>query len=292
MNSLRNIAVLAHPLRPPTFPIADRIGTQFEARGLTAHVFTEWEPDDVRAVMPDCDLIIAIGGDGAMLRAARVSAPFRVPVLGVNMGQLGFLTEIDSHERISDPDTLDRVMNRDFWLEERMMINMRVMRGDQVVCSADALNDVVTSGSGVGKMVMLSVYIDGGWTTTYHADGLIIATATGSTGYALAAGGPILPPELKNILILPALPHLSMDRPIVLSEGSRVDIIPTQATRGATTVWVDGINVATLAEGETVSIQASEHSSLFARLRGRNYFYRSLLDRLEPRISRLERDEN
>jgi NAD+ kinase len=283
------IAVLAHPLRPHTFPIAGEIAAQFARHGVKTHVFTEWGADDVRKPLAACDLAVAIGGDGAMLRAARAAAPFRVPVLGVNMGQLGFLTEISAPDQMGG--ALERLLAGDYWLEERMMIAMQVIHNDAVVAQAEALNDIVVSGSGVGKMVTVSLYIDGGWTTTYHADGLIIATATGSTAYALAAGGPILPPELKNILILPALPHLSMDRAIVLSEGSVVEIRPGQRAQAVNTVWVDGFNAATLHGGERIQIQAGEHTSRFARLRDRNYFYRSLLDRLEPRISRLEGDE-
>jgi NAD+ kinase len=283
------IAVLAHPLRPHTFPIASEIAAQFAQHGLQTHVFTDWDIEDVRGPLAASDLAVAIGGDGAMLRAARAAAPFRVPVLGVNMGQLGFLTEISAPDQIGE--ALERLLAGDYWLEERMMISMQVISDGQVVASADALNDVVVSGSGVGKMLTVSLYIDGGWTTTYHADGLIIATATGSTAYALAAGGPILPPELKNILILPALPHLSMERAIVLSEGSVVEVRPIQKAPAINTVWVDGFNAATLYGEERITIQAGEHTGRFARLRDRNYFYRSLLDRLEPRISRLEGDE-
>ncbi|MBE0689296.1 MAG: NAD(+)/NADH kinase, partial [Anaerolineae bacterium] len=125
-------------------------------------------------------------------------------------------------------------------------------------------------------------YIDGGWTTTYNADALIVATATGSTAYALASGGPILPPELHNILIVPVAPHLSLDRPIVLQEGSIVIVVVLSETESA--LSADGVLVADLQQGDRIVIQASEQHARFVRMRERNYFYRSLLDRLEPRV--------
>ncbi|MBN2472278.1 MAG: NAD(+)/NADH kinase, partial [Anaerolineae bacterium] len=120
-------------------------------------------------------------------------------------------------------------------------------------------------------------------TTTYVADGLIIASATGSTAYALAAGGPILPPELRGILVVPVAPHLSMDRPIVVAEGAVIDVFVPEENRASLTLAADGIVAQTLEVGDRVTVQASQHVSRFVRMRARTYFYRSLLDRLEPR---------
>jgi NAD+ kinase len=284
VNSLKRISILAHPLRPQTYPVAEQIAASLRRRNCDVSVFTNWTHDDAAKAVSDCGMVVAIGGDGAMLRAARVSAPMQVPVLGVNMGQLGFLTEI------RDPDDWDaqfeRILQGDFWIENRMMLNVRIMRRGEVIAVEDALNDVVVSGSVVGRMIQLETFIDSDWTTTYHADALVIASATGSTAYALACGGPILPPELNNILIVPAAPHLSMDRPIVLSEGANVEVRPSSMNRSDIVVNADGIRVRQLENGDLVRIQASEHQARFVRLRSRNYFYRSLLDRLEPRVQR------
>jgi NAD+ kinase len=233
--------------------------------------------------------VVAIGGDGAMLRSARVCAPFGVPVLGVNMGQLGFLTEIRDPDRWSEFET--RILKGDFWIEQRLMLTANVMRGDDIVASSDALNDIVITGEVVGRMIQLETYIDGDWTTTYNADALLIASATGSTAYALAVGGPILPPELKNILVIPAAPHLSMDRPIVLSEGSTVEVRPSSLNRSQITVTADGAFVAEVQTGDRVTVQSSQFNSRFVRTRARNYFYRSLLDRFEPRVGRFHPDD-
>ena len=133
-------------------------------------------------------------------------------------------------------------------------------------------------------MIRLETYIDHDWTTTYNADGLIIATATGSTAYALACGGPILPPELRNILVVPVAPHLSLERPIVLPEGAMIEVVVTPDSQTEIVLAADGIPMCDLCSEDRISVQASQHISRFVRLREKNYFYRSLLDHLEPRM--------
>jgi NAD+ kinase len=281
--TFQRIGVLAHPLRKQSFPVAEQIGTYLKGEGVDTWVQTRWNEQDVDQAVAAADLVVAIGGDGSMLRAARVCARHNVPVLGINMGQLGFLTEIPGPHEWEVP--LKRVLNGgDWWIEERMMIHAELLRGGQILSVGDALNDIVISRSIAARMIWLEAYIDKDWTTTYGADALVIATATGSTAYALACGGPILPPELHNILIVPVAPHLSMDRPIVLSEGAMVDVIAADDNTTEIVVTLDGIFTGKLNAGDTVRVQASQYITRFIRLRERNYFYRSLLDRLEPRV--------
>jgi NAD+ kinase len=204
-----------------------------------------------------------------------------VPVLGINTGYLGFLTEVSPEDWET---SLEALLAGDFWVEQRMMIRCEVQRGSTVLGHSDALNDVVISRGAIAKSVRLETYIDGGWATTYHCDGLIIATPTGSTAYALAVGGPILPPELKNILVVPVAPHLSMDRPMVLSQGATVQVVVEPNTLAEVVLTVDGELIASLESSDQVVVRASDSVSRFVRLRERNYFYRSLLDRLEPRV--------
>lgn len=134
------------------------------------------------------------------------------------------------------------------------------------------------------RTVHLEAYINDGWATNYNADGLIIATATGSTAYALAVGGPILPPELDNIMMIPIAPHLSMERPVILSQGATVKIVVSPKTRTEPIVTIDGQNPVKLEIGDEVRVKASENRSSFVRLQERNYFFRSLMDRMEPRF--------
>ncbi len=281
MDELRTVGVLGHPLRPESTPLAQEIAASLEERGLTTWVRTGDAVEQVSDLPAGTDLVVAIGGDGAMLRAARVCAPLNVPVLGVNAGRLGFLTEVAGSRKW--PRALDALLQGRYWIEERRMLGYELRRGAEVLRAGDALNDVVLGRGEATTTVWLETYIDRGWTTTYVADALIIATATGSTAYALAVGGPILPPELRNILVIPVAPHLSMDRPIVVSEGAVIDVVILPENRTDLSLSADGVRVAALQVGDRLTAQASLHASRFVRLRERGYFYRSLLDRLEPR---------
>lgn len=278
------IGVLAHPLRPQSFPVAAQICDSIHRRGIDVWLHTEWKESDVQEDIKRADMVVAIGGDGAMLRAARVCAPLGVAVLGINMGQLGFLTEIADAQNW-EPH-LEHVLNGNYWIEHRLMLRADVMSNGDILASGIALNDVVISSSTVGRMIELETYIDDDWTTTYYADALVVATATGSTAYTLALGGPILPPELGNILIVPSAPHLSLDRPIVLAEGSNVDVLASNINSGNCVLLVDGTHLFDLEPEYRVRVQASDFKSQFVRVRGRNYFYRSLLERFEPRVRR------
>ena len=285
MSEIKVIGVLAHPSRPDTHPVARDIARLLDKRGIANWVYTEWDERCVGGDVSGADIVMAIGGDGAMLRAGRVCAVHGVPVLGVNMGWLGFLTEIPKPDDCEAG--LDKLLAGQYWIEERMMLQATLLEDRrQVKGSYRALNDVVISGSLFGRMVQIATYIDKHWATTYNADALILSTPTGSTAYALATGGPILPPELRNILMLPMAPHLSMERPIVLARGAVVDIEPTPENRHPVVLTVDGKVEAELSENQHICITSAEPVSQFARLRERNYFYRSLLDRMEPRINR------
>ena len=282
--NLRCIGILAHPKRISTFPIAERVEASLKERGIQTWLYKKWDEDELAEDdLSKAQMVVAIGGDGTMFRAARACAPYNIPVLGINMGRLGFVMEIPEPEDWDQ--ALDRVLAGDYWIEDRMMITAEVYHTGGVRITSDAVNDVVISGDGPGRMVQLDAYIDHHWTTTYNTDALIVATPTGSTAYALAVGGPILPPDLKNILIVPTAPHLSMDRAIVLSEGSTVSVKAADENRNGVLLTVDGIQLGEVSEGEVVRISACGNTSRFVRLRSRTYFYRSLLDRLEPRIS-------
>lgn len=282
MTSVHCVGVLAHPTRPQTAPIAEQIAASLEARGIETRLYTVWQPADVIPSLHECNVVVAIGGDGAMLRSARVCAPFGIPVLGLNMGHLGFLTEIDVPELW--PAAIDDLLEGRYWTEQRMMIDVQVWRSGTCIRAGEALNEAVIGRGSTSRMVQLDTYIDGEWTTTYNADALIVSTATGSTAYALAAGGPILPPEMRSILLVPVAPHLSLDRPMVLPEGATVKVFVGQGSQADAALSVDGEPMAVLQPGDHVSVQASQHVSRFIRMREKRYFYRSLLDRLEPRM--------
>jgi NAD+ kinase len=267
-------------MKPGSLELAQEIDAFLRREGVE-EVWQEsaWESEAVLSHVGTADLLITLGGDGTLLRAARIGAADGVPMLGVKMGKLGFLAEIM-------PDNwevpLRQTLQGDHWTEERLMLRARVERMDDgvpfVLCEHDGLNDIVLSRGDLARVVRISAHLDGEYLTTYTCDGVITSTATGSTGYALAVGGPILPPELRNMLVIPISPHLSMDRAIVLSRGSEVRLQAYADYHPMLTV--DGQVVVELHSGDQVVITGSPHVARFIRLKDRNYFYQSLMDKL------------
>lgn len=281
MKPIQTIGILAHPRREQSIPVAEKIQVQAQQQGMQTWLCEQWTKRCNDERIPQSDAVVVIGGDGAILQASRICAPHQVPVFGVNMGYLGFLTEATPNQWENCVGALQR---GEYWIESRLMIRGEIFREGKMLNAEDALNDVVVGRGAVAKTIHLDAYIDGEWATGYNADGLIIATATGSTAYALAAGGPIMPPELDNILMIPVAPHLSMERPVILSQGATVTIIISPRTETETMVTIDGSTTVTLHQGDEVRVHASENRSRFIRLQGRNYFFRSLMDRMEPRF--------
>ncbi len=271
-----NIGILYHPKLAASRVTAAEILEFVEHLGATAWVSSSWNEAPIKERLPQLDLLITLGGDGSMLRAARLAASRAVPILGINFGRLGFLAEVqpaDWQERV------EQTLHGDGWIEQRMMVQAEhiptAIKSPRYLC--EALNEVVIRGQ-MARVVRLSTYINGGYLTTYTADGVIIATATGSTAYALAAGGPILPPESENILLIPLAAHLSLDRAIVLSKGVTVRIkISTDHTAILT---ADGQLAVELTDGDEVIISAGQLPGRFVRLQEKNYFYRTLMQRL------------
>jgi NAD+ kinase len=221
------------------------------------------------------DLVITLGGDGTILRVSHICSQKNIPVLGVNLGRLGFLAEL---QRGDWEPGLEKVCRGEYWFEERMMLHVRQERADQTLGDWDVLNECAITRGGGMKMVQLETVIDGQPLTTYAADGLIAATPTGSTAYALAAGGPILPPELRAILLVPVAPHLSVERAVVLPEAAEVVI--RVHTDSPAVLSCDGQHHAEVLDGDRVRIRASDRSVRFVRVQGRGYFYRNITTRL------------
>ena len=274
---MKRIGILHHPKLPQSLPLADDIADWLAAQGVSPWQASSWDEAAVETEIERLDLLVTLGGDGTILRAARMGACHGVPILGLNLGRLGFLAELQ-------PDRwqpqLSRMLRGDYWIEERMMLHAEFLQGGNPRRSFEALNDVVVSRGSLARIIRLKAYVDGGYLATYAADGLITSTATGSTAYALAVGGPILPPELRNILVIPIAPHLSLDRAVVLSEGSTVSV--QVFTDHAAMLTIDGQFEVEMQDGDTVIIQASPYRACFVRMQDRTYFYRTLMARLRP----------
>jgi NAD+ kinase len=274
---MKTVGILYNPHVAQAHPLAGEMAAWIEQRGRQAQVCT---PGDAPGALcwQETDLLVTLGGDGSILRAARAAAAYSTPILGVNLGRVGFLTEACPE---TWRDVLSRALVGDYWIEERMMLRAAARRSGETLGQADALNDVVVGRGARANVVYLRAEVDGGDLATYVGDGLIVATPTGSTAYALAAGGPILPPQLRNILLVPVAPHLSMARPIVLSEGVTVRI--TVIGGRPTVLTVDGEVQTGLEGGDEVAVEASPHVARFVRVQERAYFYKTLVARLVPR---------
>lgn len=277
----QRIAVAAHPQLLEAATEATKVAAFLEERGIAVVYGLLYDEQLRRRVRAgEFDLLIALGGDGTMLRAGHLCGPTGVPILGINLGRFGFLIEIKQHQW---PEVLPRLLEGDYWLERRMMLCVEQWRGGERLGVWEVLNEVVVTRGQMVRPVHLITHVDGRYLTTYVADALIASTPTGSTAYALAAGGPILPPELRNILLVAVAPHLSLDRAIVLAEGSSVSIT-VQADHQAV-LSIDGQAPVGVADGDRVDAFASEHTVQFVRFQDPAYFYRNLTSHMNQNPS-------
>jgi NAD+ kinase len=263
--------ISAYPKMPEVFSEVEAMSAYLKEKGLDAPHGSIYDEELRRRVRQgDFDLFIIAGGDGSVLRAGHLCAPSRVPILGVNLGSIGFLIQVDRHEW---REYFDKLLDGESWIENRMMLHAEHIRAGEIVGSWDALNEVVVGRGQTLRPVRLSASVDGRLLTSYVADGLIASTATGSTAYALAAGGPILPPELRNILIVPIAPHLSVDRAVVLAAGSMVSI---RVNSENAVLSIDGQPSIILMEDDRVDVRAADVTAQFVRFGDPGYFYRNL----------------
>jgi NAD+ kinase len=263
--------VTASPKLPEALAAGQAIAAYLKEKGMDAPCSSLYDEELRRRVKSgEFDMLIAVGGDGSVLRAGHLCAPCGVPILGINLGRLGFLIQID---RKDWHEYFEKLFNGEAWIENRMMLHADHMRAGEQIGAWNALNEVVVGRGQLLRPVRLTASVDGRELTSYVADGLIASTATGSTAYALAAGGPILPPELRNILLVPIAPHLSVDRAVVLAEGSSVTI----KVRGENAVIsVDGQPPTPLMEDDLINVRAADVTAQFVRFGDPGYFYRNL----------------
>jgi NAD+ kinase len=268
---------MAHPGIPEALGVARSVAQFLMGEGIQTESGSLFDEALCQAVKDRYfDLIIALGGDGTMVRAGHLCAPVDIPLLGINVGHFGFLIEV---RRENWREILPKLLNGEFRYEERMMIFARCTRAGKEDVEFDVINDVVVARGQYVRPIEVKASMEGATIASYVADGLIAATATGSTAYALAAGGPILPPELRNILLMPVAPHLSVDRAVVLSEGASVCI--RVQTKHEAVVSVDGHKPLHLASGDCVQIEAHDKSLQMVRFQDPGYFYRNLTAYME-----------
>jgi len=273
---MQKIGLLYHPKIEESLRLAGDLDGLLTSRGLSTWVGSAWKDQEAKEHIPNLDLIVTFGGDGTILRAARMAALHGTPILSVNMGRFGFLAEAqpDEVEKV-----MDRVLSGDYWLEEHSMLHAELHRHGELEGAFEALNDVVVGHSTISRVVRLGAFVDGEHLANYVADGLIVATPTGSTAYSLAAGGPILHPGLRDILLTPIAPHRALERSLVLPADSVIEI--RLSTEHTAVLTIDGQIETELVDGDRVSVSVSPYICRLARTQPTNYFGRSLLDRLK-----------
>lgn len=273
---MKNIGIFYHPLVEATKSKAKQLQDFLASRGITAWLCSAWESEAARSQLDDTDLVLSVGGDGTILRSAQAVVPRMIPIIGINLGKLGFMTELSVDEA---SDKLPTLLSGEGWIDERAMLQAELSAGGQKTSTYHALNDVVVARGAIARLVRVAASLNGKHITDYKADGVIVATATGSTGYSLAAGGPILYPQSKDFLLVPIMPHLSSDYALVLPAETSVQLGVT-ATQPAT-LSIDGYINMSLPDEAVITVKQSPHRTRFLRVHPKDTFYRSLEQKLK-----------
>ena len=273
---MKNVGIFYHPLVETTQIKAKQLQDFLVSRRITVWLCSAWEAESSRAHLDTTDLVLSVGGDGTILRSAQAVVPRMIPIIGINLGKLGFMTELSADEAI---DRLPALLSGEGWADERAMLQAELVVDGKKTGTYHALNDVVVARGAIARLIRVSASIDGKPLANYKADGVIAATATGSTGYSLAAGGPILYPQSKDFLLTPITPHLSPDYTLVLPAETSVQLTVT-APRQAT-LSIDGhINIP-LADGASITVRNSPYRTRFLRIHPEDSFYSSLEQKLK-----------
>ena len=276
---MKRIGILYHPKIEAAHTLGKELEGFLSSRGISVWLCSAWKEEKARAQVKDTDLILSIGGDGTILRAAQAVLPGLTPITGINLGKLGFMTELSVDEAV---EKLPALLAGEGWIDERALLEAELspQHGENEPSRMFyALNDVVVARGAIARVVYVEASIGGEPLTTYKADGVIVATATGSTGYSLAAGGPILHPQANEFLLLPILPHLSSVYTMVLPAKSVVKLRVTTAHEA--TLSIDGHINLPLSSGVSITVKHSSNTARFLRVHPETSFYGSLEQRLK-----------
>lgn len=277
----RTVALLSHPRSEEAKRLSGRISRVLAAGGVAVEPVRRERGVDGQ-LPPGSELVVAVGGDGTVIRAQRLAIAHELPVLGVGAGRLGFLAELTPEEL---DDALGRVIGGEYTVEHRGMLDVVLYRRDGASERHVALNDTVLARGRRPSSLWFSVAVDDTHLANYVADGVIAATATGSTAYSLAAGGPILAPELRDIVITPIAAHLSVVQSIILPAATRIELRLLRSHDAS--IAIDGQVDRTVALGDRLVVTASERTARFVRLTPPGQFYTELVARLQHNLDRL-----
>ena len=278
MPAFQRIAITGKPNDTAVIDTIRKLIERLEAHGLDvcldAAMGAATEPgdgrdiDDLSSLAGGIDLLIVVGGDGTLLHAAKIVAPHGVPVLGVNRGRLGFLVDV-SPDRF---DEIARVVDGEMQVEQRLMLEARVLEDGRVIARSPALNEVVLQRWNTSRMIEFETWIDGEPCNRHRSDGLIVSTPTGSTAYALSGGGPIMHPGINAVAMVPISPHTLSNRPLVISANSRIEVRVQPDSIEQVHVSCDSQSDLTLAADGRLEIVASPHKLRLVHPPGHRYF--------------------
>jgi NAD+ kinase len=280
---MRSAAIISKPEKPELHHVVPELLRWLQERDYQTHIDEETavyapghEPvsrADIAARHPE--FVVVLGGDGTLLSAARVIAPTNIPIVAVNLGSLGFLTEVPLVELYP---TLEAVNQHQCPVESRAMVHCDLVRAGECVATYDALNDAVINKSAIARLVSLDLYIEGNFVSNYLGDGVIISTPTGSTAYSLAAGGPILTPSVDGFVITPVSPHSLSHRPLVVRDTAKIDLVCRSVKQDAF-LSIDGQVGMPLLDGDHVRCRKSDYTVKLFRIR--KSFFEALRSKLK-----------
>ncbi len=285
---MKKVGVLYQPKKQEAIDLAGDLVRAVEQAGARAWSSSAWDEAGARQRADGTDFVVTLGGDGTVLRAARLFAPLSIPVVGVNLGRLGFMTELDPTCATTQ---IGAFLRDEAWVEERIMLQASITRGTAakdgsgvIITGVEptvyhVLNDIVVARGAVSRMIRVRTSVDRATLTTYAVDAVIVATPSGSTAYSFAAGGPILHPEMDNLLVTPVCAHLTLARPLVLAADVHIALqVFTDHEAGLN---IDGQVEIPLRSGDTVEVTRSPYRARFLRIQPRTYFYSTMTHRLK-----------
>ena len=275
MPPLRSAAVLLHPKIEQAREVADVVCAALDDCTLSVSRASAWDVAQLRELLPHVDVAITLGGDGSILRTSRLASVSHTPVLGINLGTLGFLAEMEPAEV---PERIPPLVRGDYWVEERIMLQIEHWRDGERLGTYQALNEAVVGRRALSRVVRVPTRLNDQELTTYTADGVLVATPTGSTAYSHAAGGPILHPEVHSLILTPICAHPTTSGSIVVPANTVVEL--TARTDHEAALSIDGQEDMPMRDGDVAVMSASPHVARFLRNQKRDYFYETLLRKL------------
>lgn len=265
--TVSRVFIIANGMKEESRELSERIINYLESHGIEGHVVSTHSNEDELSVPVNTDLVITLGGDGTVLYAARAVNEMGIPILPVNLGTFGYITEVGKDEW---QEALEYFISNGSNISRRLMLRITVHRNGKRVWQGSALNEAVITSAGIAKVISLNLALDKTPAGSFRADGMIIATPTGSTGYSLAAGGPILDADMSAIIITPVCPFTLSNRPLVTS-GKVVTLTVKQGQRTDILLTADGQLFFPLEEGDTITVEKSRSRALLVRSLRRNF---------------------